>query len=363
MKISFFIGGLSGGGAERVVCNLSNFLVAHNHEVSIVTMADDEPSYLIDERIKRIILIKKNERKNIVLDSITRLYRLRKLLKNNSCDVYVVMLPITIILLLLLRKNTSAKVIASERSNPNYNKPLEKLFLRFLARRADGWVFQTDDNKKWYEQYLSYTKTAILPNAIEGSFSNYRKNDEGREKVIVAVGRLAVPKNHHLLVKAFALIHNSYPEYKVVFYGEGPDKKSLQQLSQKLGVEDSVLFPGYSKNVAEKIRQSSIFVFTSDWEGMPNALIEAMGLGLPCISTDFEGGGARFLIENEKNGLLVPKGDVQALSVAIQRFLSDRDFAVSCGLEAHKICDRLAPDIIYKGWESFIEEITMSVNC
>ena len=90
---------------------------------------------------------------------------------------------------------------------------------------------------------------------------------------------------------------------------------------------------------------------------MPNTLMEAMALGLPCISTDCDGGGAAFLIENEKNGLLVPKGDVEALANAMRRMLSDKEFAEQCGKEAHKICERLAPEKVYGQWEIFIKEV------
>lgn len=359
MNITFFIGGLSGGGAERVVCNLANYTSSKKNDVTILTMTDAPATYELNNKIRRVSLILQDERKNAVVDFIRRYYRLCKFLKTNKSDVYIVMLPITIILLLHLNWLTKAKIIVSERSNPKFNKPIEKFFIKHLASRADGWVFQTEENFGWYKRYINKSKIAIIPNAVGENFVSNVGGVVKRDKNIVTAGRLADPKNHQLLIRAFARIQSKFPDYKVMLYGDGPDKENLQFLAKGLGISESVLFPGYCKNIAEKIENASLFVFTSDWEGMPNALIEAMGLGVPCISTDFDGGGAKFLINPGNNGLLVPVGDADALAKAMERMLSDRDFAEKCGQEARKICERLSPSKIYGEWESFIKTVVV----
>lgn len=101
-------------------------------------------------------------------------------------------------------------------------------------------------------------------------------------------------KNHALLIKAFATISDRYPDYRLVIYGDGPLRQQLETLVEDLGMADKVSLPGYTTFVREKMEQASLFVLTSDWEGMPNALIEAMALGVPCISTDCKGGGPDF---------------------------------------------------------------------
>ena len=118
-----------------------------------------------------------------------------------------------------------------------------------------------------------------------------------------------------------------------------------------------VFFKGNYSPIYDKLKDASLFVLSSDYEGMPNALMEAMALGIPCISTDCDGGGAKFLIENNVNGLLVPKGDVIALANAMQIILSDSDKAKKLGLEAAKIQKKLAPEVIYRKWEEFIEKV------
>ena len=356
MKLTFFIGGLSGGGAERVVCNLANYLVSHDHEVDILTTGDD-PNYGLDARIQRITLLYKNERKNAILNSLKRLFRLIRYLKNRR-DAFIVMLPVTTILLLRLRVFVKGKIIASERSFPtNYSIQVQRQ-LRVLSKYADAWVFQTKNAKQWYSPYLGEVKHAIIPNPINKSFI-FSKHIGGRNREIVTAGRLISVKNHKLLIEAFSRICNEYPDATLAIYGEGPLLAELKELSESLGVGKKVSFPGFMP-WGEESKNSAMFVLSSDLEGMPNALMEAMAMGLPCVSTDCDGGGARYLIENGKNGLLIPKNDVDALATAMQRMLSDREFANSCGFEAQKICERLAPEKIYGEWESFIEEIVNS---
>lgn len=356
MNITFFIGGLSRGGAERVTCNLANYLVGKGHYVTIMTMADDTPSYYLDERIKRHALLLNKERKGFLYNTFMRFFRVCQQLRKNDADVYVVMLPITTIMLLQLRKLTKSKIIAAERVDPsNYSSKKQKQLKR-LARRADGWVFQTKEEGEWYGDAVGDARVAIIPNAINPEFIKPVYSGV-RKKNIVTVGRMSEQKNHSLLLKAFADIYKAHPDYKLIIYGEGEKKNELISLSQELQITAVVELPGYLTNIGNEIKDASIFVLSSDYEGMPNALMEAMALGIPCISTDCDGGGARFLIENEKNGILTPKGDVKALTSAIDRMLSDSEFAEHCGEEAHKICDRLAPEIIYGEWESFIMTI------
>lgn len=356
MDISFFIGGLSGGGAERVVCNNANYLVELGNNVTILTMSDDEPTYPLSSEIKRYALILKNERKGFIYNAFKRLFRLAKYIRSNRPDIYVVMLPLTTIMLLLLKCFTDSPIIAAERNNPaSYTKSIQKL-LRLTASKANGWVFQTEEARNWYGKATGKAKVQIIPNAINPDFIIEPYRGE-REKTIVTAGRLTAQKNHKLLIQAFAKITPHFPDFQLVILGDGPLKEQLKTIAVEQGIEGKVLLTGYTSNIGEKIKDASLFVLSSDFEGMPNALMEAMALGLPCVSTDCKGGGARFLIDDRKNGLLTPTGDVEALAKAMERMLSDREFAYRCGVEAHKICERLAPEKIYGEWKRFIEEI------
>ena len=142
-----------------------------------------------------------------------------------------------------------------------------------------------------------------------------------------------------------------------MIYGEGEQRSELEKLAESLGISGHVLLPGNVQDIADKLEKSTMFVLSSDFEGMPNALIEAMALGLPCVSTDCPCGGPKYLIEQGKNGILVPVGDVDALSHAIRGLLSDPEKREQIGKNASTVCERLAPEKIYGQWEEFTEEI------
>lgn len=356
MNITIFIGGLNNGGAERVACNLANYLTGKCHTVEILTVSEVEQSYYLQPEVKVTNLLGIKDRKNLIYDNILRFWRYGKFLLTHKTDAYVVFLPATINLALSTKCLTKAVMIAAERANPVDYSAKTQNKLKKNARKADGWVFQTEEQKEWYNGLLGETKPIVVPNAINPDFIKPRYVGE-RKKLIVSSGRLNKQKNHTLLINAFAKIAEKYPDYNLCIYGEGAKRDELYELVDKLGLTERVSLPGYATNISERLQEASMFVLSSDFEGMPNALMEAMALGLPCVSTDCGGGGARFLIENGKNGLLVPQKDVDAMAAAMDRILFDHAFAEKLGVEARKICDTLAPEKIYGEWEKYIESV------
>lgn len=353
MKITLFIGSLYGGGAERVTCNLASYLVQHGHQVEILTMSETEKAYELDKRVSVRTLLSLKERKNTVMNTLIRMPRFWKYLKVSDTDAYVVMLPKTTIMLLMFRWLTKAKVIAAERVDPaSYSNRITKMLRRF-AKRADGWVFQTEDARKWYGDTIRNCKSTVIPNAVNPIF--IRPKYEGKKrKAIAGAGRLDVQKNFSLLIRAFAKIAPGFPEYNLIIYGKGDKEQELKALVDRLGLQGRVEFPGNIQNIAEEMEKNTMFVLSSDFEGMPNALMEAMALGLPCISTDCPCGGPRYLIQDGVNGLLVPVGDTEKMSDALVNLLQNTHEADELGREASKIVDRLAPEEVYGQWEDFI---------
>ena len=352
MKISMFIGSLTGGGAERVMCNLANFLIKKGHQVTIITNVEADGFYEPDSQIGRFILLYDKDRKNPLYNFIHCMKRLKKYVTENSFDDYIVFLPLTTVMLLALRRKIKGRIVVSERGDPEKNTNLMKFFLKKWIGRANGAVFQTEDAKAWYEPYLKNTESVVIPNAINPAFLRPKYEGE-REKVIVGAGRLNEQKNFPLLISAFSRIAEKFPEYRLVIYGKGGLLESLQSLAKEKGVGDRVEFPGYVPDMPERLEKASMFVLSSDFEGMPNALMEAMASGLPCVSTDCGGGGARFLIKNGENGLLVPQKDEEAMARAMEQILSDEVFALKLGENARKLQETLAPDKIYGEWEMF----------
>lgn len=358
MKLSIFIGSLIGGGAERVACNLANYLSENGHDVNIIVMSETKETYPLNEKIEITPLLTLSESRNPISRFLLRVKRLKHILRAQNVDAYIVMLPITIVLFLLYSKFTKAKIIITERNSPHSYTKMLQFLLRKLVCRADLCICQTETIKEWYDAIPNGCQTKIIPNAINPNFIKPIYIGD-RRSVIVTAGRLNKQKNQALLIRAFAKVSELFDDYDLEIYGTGALEVSLKDLVSALNIAHRVHFKGYVEDVGAQIRDASIFVLSSDFEGMPNALMEAMALGLPCISTDCDGGGAKFLIQNNINGLLVQKNNEEELANAIITLLEDTEKANRLGTEAYKIVETLSPKRIYGMW---YENISNLVN-
>lgn len=356
MKLTIFLGGLSGGGTERVVCNLANYLVSAGYEIDIITMADDDPAYFLSSSVNRIELLKTKERKNFIYNSFLRIKRLRKYMKTSDTEEYLVMLPTTIILLLSFHKLTHAPIVVSERGDPSKLSKTNQLLLRQVVKNASGFVFQTQDVQEWYTPYIEGIYSEVIPNAINEEFLNDNVSEKSIERKIVGVGRFTEQKNFELLIKAFEMVHKRYPEYKLVLFGDGPKRDVLINLVKSLNLEDCVELPGYVQNIKDEIRTSSLFVLSSNYEGIPNSLIEAMAIGIPCVATDCPVGGPKYLnsIGERNNCLLIPMNDLESMTDAMCKLISDPNLAKQLSINAQCVKSELHPNIIYRKWDSFL---------
>ncbi len=353
MRILFFVQSLEGGGAERVICNLSDYLVARNHKVTILTLYNHGVAYKLNNKITVVCA---SFAPQLFKTKIRSWWQMIKTIKGS--DVCVSFLSTPILLTLLLRPFLKIKLICTERNYPpsRYGERLQYR-LKKWAKRADAWVFQTNQQRDWYGESVADIKAHVIPNAINSEFLKEKTESTMRDKVIVTVGSLQEKKNHKLLIEAFSTLTNKYPDYKLVIYGDGELRESLVGLIRELNIENKVELPGFVDNINARISKASLFVLSSNVEGIPNALIEAMALGLPCVSTRCAGGGAEFLIEDGVNGLLVPVNDVVALANAMEKVLTDKEFANKLGNNAFKLRETLAPEIIYEKWLNVIESV------
>ncbi len=196
-------------------------------------------------------------------------------------------------------------------------------------------------------------KAVILKNPLNPAFVRERRTErpDGR---IVSVGRVDANKNHALILRAFARIAPEFPDASLVIYGDGEKRRELIRKAQELGLSDRAQFPGAVSDVAEKIRTASAFVLSSGHEGMPNALIEAMCLGIPSISTDCPCGGPRELIEDGVNGYLIPVGDEEALADRLRRIFSDEEGAERMGKQAALLLEEYRPERVNAEWMDYL---------
>ena len=221
---------------------------------------------------------------------------------------------------------------------------------------VDGIVFQTPEAQAWFPKSIQ-NKSTIIANLVAEKFYQVKRSQ--RPQHIVSCGRLHRQKNHTLLIRAFAKLADKYPQENLLIYGKGDLESSLNQLIEQLGLQKRVFLMGQSTDVAKVLSQAKLFVLSSDYEGMPNALMEALVAGVPSISTDCPCGGPRELIQHGKNGLLVPCNDENALVRAMDQLLSNPQLAAKMGENARHGAQQFKPEIIVKQWEEFLQKDTI----
>ena len=357
MKISFLIGGMGKGGAERVIATLSNYYVKRGDEVSVITLWNKVPEYRLDERVHYYCLEQVKENKTIGERSISfakKIKSIRHLVKAVNPDILVAYNPKMALLAKLACMKR--KVIGMEGTNPAIRSENKWIALSIkLSAIADGFVFQTRGARSFYPK-ATQKKSTIIPNPIAEGLPMETPSYGEREKCICGVGRLEKVKRFDLLIDAFAAIEKKYLDYSLHIFGEGSLREELERKIVSLDLQDRVFLEGNVNNIPEVLSNSRVFVLSSDYEGMPNALIEALASGCACISTDCNYGPAD-LIENDNNGVLVPTDSVVELKLALDKVLADEVRASYLAENAKAIRSRLATEVVSEDYRNYFEII------
>ena len=347
-NLAIFCGSLSHGGAERVSIYLAEHLLIYDVVTTLITRTVSQTEYSVPNGVRRL---------NVHDYSNNSIIGLRKAIIISGADIVLVMGASNSIYAVPACLGLNVKLVISERNSPqNFaGRKIVRLLSEFLMRKAAGFVFQTEGAKKYYDKMLK-GRGKVIPNPL--ITNNLPAQFHGqREKRIVSVGRLVAQKNHELLIKAFAAVHPMYPDYTLEIYGDGPLKEKLFQLVDDMNLAGCVILRGNVNDVFKHTINAAVFVMSSNFEGMPNALIEAMALGLPCISTDCPCGGPRFLINHGKNGLLCEVNDEEGLKKAIITMLEKPERANQMGGEAVKVRDVLDANKIVAEWYNYMNSL------
>ena len=345
----FFIGTLRNGGAERVVSVLASQMGEQGYDTEIVMYYDRPIFYEISSKVKLTIA----EKETGTRSKVKNLYWLRNYFKMNAKVVISFLAPFNI-MAIAANLGSGTPIVVADRNDPRKvpsNYVVRKV-RDFLYRFADGIVVQTEKNKSYFSSCVQ-KKSVVIYNPVDLKEYAGSGLSTVKEKKIVTAGRLMPQKNQAMMIRAFAEILKKHPEYELVIYGDGPSEKQLKSLVGELGILTKVFFPGNVKDLHNKIRSAEMFVLSSDYEGMPNALIEAMCLGLPCVSTEVS--GATDLIIHGKNGMLTKLNDQQAFTEAILELIENPETAAQMCEEAVKLNEELKLSKIMEQWIVFIK--------
>lgn len=346
-KITFILGSMARGGAERVISILSNYYAEKGYQTEIIVLLKNEVGYKLNETTKLIDFTGNKE---------SRLKRLpywiksiRGYVKENKPDVIVSFVARINLIVLHACKKLKSRVIVSERNDPKLDgrSIFVKLLTKKMYRRAEKVVFQTVRSKSYFKRL---TNGVIIPNPISVPVMATERKD-GK---IVAVGRLAAQKNQKMLISAFKKLSEKHDEAYLEIFGDGELKQSLMEQAERLGLSEKVTLMGNVLDVHERIKDASMFCLSSDYEGLSNALLEAMAIGIPCVSTNCA--GADEYIEDGVNGFLVDVGDENTFAEKMIALYENKDMQEQFSQKSKQTSVEFSLGAVMNKWDEIIEE-------
>lgn len=329
-KISFFLPDLRGGGAERVLVTLANQF-ASKANVDLVLCRARGP--LLEECSQDVHIVDLN-----VQDEYRSLIPLGRYLRQSCPDVLLSTLDLSSMVAVLVKKLTGSqsKIIirlantVSIQERSWIKKKAEQNLMRLLYSRANGLIAVSRGVAKDFIEYTGISEEHI--HVIYNPVITQRLSElsdlpvlhpwftEHDLPVILAVGRLSQQKNYPLLIQAFAALQKEIPS-RLLILGEGSMREEIAGLTKSLGLANRVEMPGFDPNPFAYMKKADCFVLSSDYEGLPNALIQAMACGCPVVSTDCPS-GPREILADGLYGHLVPVGNVEAMMEGLKKSLN-----------------------------------------
>ena len=353
MKIIYTLASLGSGGAERVVSLLANKMDEMGHEVEIICLKYDDVYYQTNDSIK--VVYGKGQAKN----NLSELFWLRKHIVQEKTDVVIAFTEGVYCFTIAALMGTKIPVIASERLDPSAMTWKRNLLKRLLLPYVDWLVVQTRTIKEYFPKRIQKKTTVIFNPVSLSSSPKGEGSGKSEEKMnrIISVARLFPQKNQEMMIRAFAMIANEYPEWELVIYGEGPLRDKLEELVSILNLQGKVLLPGRTDHVIEELQKSKVFCLSSDYEGMSNSMIEAICVGLPIVSTNVS--GTEELIEDGVNGYVVPIHGVKEMSLALSKIMSDESLMIQMGETNLLKSSRFELNAIVDEWMSLIAKVAI----
>ena len=317
----FVIPTLSLGGAERVISVLST-AISQSREVVVLKYYDTPNEYEIGENVKVVNLSGGDEKEYRKIGYFQKLKRIRKIIKAEKPHCVIPFLFHVSLSVCVATVFLKTDVFQSIRIDPATSpaSKWQRVLRDGMVANSKCTFVQNKAQKKYFKE-KHHKKIHVVYNPVYDKIFSCENKGGGDDYIVTAMGRVETQKNFPMLIDAFEKAFDNNASAKLLIYGQGSKFDEIDNYIKSKGLTQKVKMMGRTDDVISAFEKTNVFVLSSDFEGMPNALIEAMAAGVPCISTDCPTGPSD-LIENEVNGLLVPVNDTDAMCTALQKMAS-----------------------------------------
>ena len=367
MRIALLVSSMGGGGAERVAATLANAWVRVGHDVTLVPtyLGGNAASYQTRNEVA-VASLERFVSKRVARISgqlPAKLQALRRLVTGISPDVVISFLTNVNIMATIALAGSNRPLVISERVDVTASVEMPRLLRvarRALYQFADALVIQTEDAESRYRQHIfRIPQTSVIPNPLPQELHQCRSraSQQGPGGEIVSMGRLVPQKRFHQLITAFAQAFRHDPAWKLTIWGEGPLRGALQGVIDELHMQERVRLPGVTSSPWDCLSAAQIFALSSTYEGFPNAMLEAMALGMPCVAYDCPT-GPKDLADSGTAAVLVPTGNVASLAVALRALADEPGQRVRLGgAAAESVRARFSEAAILSKWDTLFAKL------
>jgi len=364
MKIILLTSSLGSGGAERVATTLCDAWVARGYQVTLIPTfsGGGQPFYKSSDEVKLIYLadVVGINRKTLI-GYLKRLFALRRIIKDRQPDVIISFLPNVNVATIIATAFLRTPLIICERRDPSSQSctKLWELACRKLYRYSDMVTVQTESvAEKILHNYPGLKKVRYIPNPLpEGVIEVLKNRLFGERKILLSLGRFSAEKQVRLIIDAFAEIAPRLDNWDLHIYGDGPLKIEIEEQIINLGLRERIILKGHTTSPWRVMAEADAFVMASKYEGFPNALLESMGVGLPCVAFDCPS-GPREITDNGKYAMLVNLNDQNDFVKALEKIMSDDVFSVELGKQARvSIVSRYRLSKVLDRWDQLFREL------
>lgn len=355
MKILFVIRDMFVGGAGKQLALTANALADYGYNVFIYSYYGLELNQTLNDSVK--FITPKSLQKNKFAEYIGAILNIRKQIKKIKPDILISWRSNAGCFSKLASLGLNVKTVFSERTDPYTETSFILKISAFICNFSDGGVFQTEAARQYYKRLLS--RSVVIPNPINLDTNNlilapFKK----RKNEIVHIARMRISqKRQDVMLEAFKFFLEHHPDYILSFYGDGVDFINVQNMAQDLGIAKSVKFHGVVSNAIEKISGAKLLVLTSDYEGIPNVILEAFAASVPVVSTDCSPGGARVLIDEGDNGFIASVGNAKIIAEKMAMVVDDVNLAEKFITNGKIKLKEFAPKVIFEKWNEYLKRI------